>query len=156
MKVIILYFTKTGHTLEAAEATAEGIKASGSEVDLVNVKDFVFERLPDYDALIVGSPCWAGSISKKAGVSGPIKKALKALDPGILKGKRCGGISVNAGAGGEVTIKNIEKLLMEKGCEDYRPGPVGVAGSLLSLWKGPSLNSEDQERFRQFGSDFVE
>lgn len=155
MKVLILYYTKTGHTLEAASATAEGIKSAGSEVDLVNDKDFNANELSKYDALIVGSPCHGGSVSKKAGIAGPIKKALNALEAGILKGKRCGGISVNAGAGGEVTITNIGAILMEKGCEDYRTGPVARAGSPISLWKGPSVTPEDQERFKAFGAEFV-
>lgn len=155
MKVLILYFTKTGHTLEAANATAEGIRAAGSEVDLITVKDFVGDKLPDYEALIVASPCWGGSISKKGGIPGPVKKALKGLEPGAVKGKRCGGISVHAGGGGENTVKNIGTMLMEKGCEDYRAGPVATAGVPLSLWKGPSVSSEDQERFRAFGSEFV-
>jgi menaquinone-dependent protoporphyrinogen IX oxidase len=31
MKVLILYHTKTGPTLEAANATAEGIRSAGEE-----------------------------------------------------------------------------------------------------------------------------
>ena len=155
MKVLILYFTKTGHTLEAAEATAEGIRAAGSEVDIVNVKGFNVDKLSDYDALIVGSPCWGGSICKKGGIAGPVKKMLKALKPGTLKGKRCGGIAVHSGGGAENTVTNIGTMLMEKGCEDYRPGPVATAGVPLSLWKGPSVSSEDRELFRAFGSEFV-
>ena len=155
MKVLILYYTKTGHTLEAANATAEGIRATGSEVDLVTVKDFAAHQLADYDALIIGSPCWRGAISKKGGIAGAVEKALKSLEPGILKGKRCGGISVHAAAGGENTVKNIGIRLGEKGCEDYRPGPAAAAGVALSLWKGRSVSAEDQERFRAFGSEFV-
>lgn len=57
MKVLVLYHTKTGHTLEAANATANGIRDAGSEVDVVAVKGFDASRISDYDALIVGSPC---------------------------------------------------------------------------------------------------
>jgi menaquinone-dependent protoporphyrinogen IX oxidase len=38
MKVLILCFTKTGHTLEAANATAEGIRSVGSEADLLTAR----------------------------------------------------------------------------------------------------------------------
>jgi flavodoxin len=155
MKVIILYFTKTGHTLEAAEAVAEGIRSAGSEVDIVNVKEFTNDKLKEYDALIVGSPCWAGSIIKSAGISGPVKKAITSFEAGSLKGKRCGGIAVHAGAGGENTIRNMGEILKEKGCEDYKEGPAAAAGSPLSLWKGPPLEQEDQERYRKFGAEFV-
>ena len=71
MKVLILYFTKTGHTLEAANATASGIRSAGSEVNLQSTKDFRATELADYDALIVGSPCWGAAINN-SGVAKPI------------------------------------------------------------------------------------
>lgn len=155
MRVLILYFTKTGHTLEAATAAAEGIKASGGEVSLVSIKDFSSKMLEEFDALIVASPCWGGSISKREGIAWPLKKVLKSLEPGVLKGKICGGISVHSGAGAEVTVKNIGKILLEKGCKEYIPGPVAVAGVPFSLWKGPSVSHEDIEKFKSFGSDLL-
>jgi len=155
MKILILYYTKTGHTLEAANPVAEGIRNAGSEADLVNVKDFVADKLSDYDAFIVASPCHAGSISKKAGIAEPIKKALNGLKTDALNGKKCGGIAVNAGAGGEVTLKNIEAILMDKGNGEYIPGPVARAGSPLSLWKGRSVSVEDIELYKAYGAEFV-
>ncbi len=32
MKTLLLHYTKTGHTLEAAEAVAEGVRAVGSRL----------------------------------------------------------------------------------------------------------------------------
>ena len=156
MKVLILYYTKTGHTLEAGNAVAEGIKNKGSEANLIDVKGFSPDKLSDYDALIVGSPCWTGSMRKKEGLAFPLKKILVALPSGILKGKKCGGFSVNAGAGGDVTIANIGVILKEKGCETYIPGHVARAGSPLSLWKGASVSAEDLEIYKKYGSDFVQ
>jgi NAD(P)H dehydrogenase (quinone) len=156
MKVLILYHTKTGHTLEAANATADGIRAAGSEVDVVVVKSFDTSRISDYDALIVGSPCWSGSVPKKGGISKPVKKMLDTLEPGILKGKKCGIITVQSIAGGESTLRSIGEILIEKGCDGYKAGPVATAGVPLSLWKGPSVKTEDQEIFRKFGSEFVQ
>jgi flavodoxin len=154
MKVLILYYTQTGHTLEAASATAEGIGSAGSEVDLVPVEDFDAAEVTDYDALIVGSPCWAGSLTS-LGVAEPVVKALDAVAPGALVGKRCSGISVHSAVGGATTVGTIGEMLMQKGCTDYRPGPVARAGISFSLWKGPSVSPEDRERFRAFGRAFV-
>jgi multimeric flavodoxin WrbA len=154
MKVLILYHTKTGHTLEAANATAEGIRSAGSEADLVSAKNWNPAALADYDALIVGSPCWAGSVTS-AGVAAPITRALDSLAPGALQGKRCSGISVHSGMGAETTVRTIGQILAQKGGADYRPGPVARAGVPLSLWKGPSVSAEDSERFRAFGAAFV-
>jgi flavodoxin len=154
MKVLILYYTKTGHTLEAANATAQGIRSAGSEADLVTVKAFDVADLVSYDALIVGSPCWAGSLLP-TGVANPVTRALDALAPGSLAGKRGGGISVHSGTGGKNTVKTIGEVLTQKGCEDYRPGPVARAGVPFSLWVGPSVSREDEARFRAFGAEFV-
>ncbi|MGQ9610772.1 MAG: flavodoxin family protein [bacterium] len=155
MKVLIIYYTKTGHTLSAANATAEGIRSAGSEVDLVSVKEFNEPLLENYDAIIIASPCWKGSIVKGNGIADPMKKVLNSLKPDALKGKRCGGISVHSGAGAENTIRNIGSILMKKGCTDYRQGPFAAAGVPLSLWKGPSVKPEDIQRFRDFGAEFV-
>jgi len=156
MKVFILYYTKTQHTLEAANAVAEGIRSEGSEkVELIAADNFEPAQLNNYDALIVCSPCHAGSISFSDGIAKSIKKALAKLEPEALKGKKCAAISVHAGAGGKKTIQSIEELLKQKGCDDYMAGPVAQAGVPLSLWKGPSVKSEDRERFKKFGVQFV-
>ena len=154
MKVLILYHTKTGHTLEAANATAEGIRSAGSQADLVSAKNWNPTALANYDALIVGSPCWAGSVTS-SGVATPITRALDSLAPGALQGKRCSGISVHSGMGAETTVRTIGEILAQKGAADYRPGPVARAGVPLSLWKGPSVSVEDEERFRAFGAEFI-
>lgn len=154
MKILILYFSKTGHTLEAANATADGIRSAGSEADMVTVSDFQASMVPDYEGLIVGSPCWAGSVTS-TGVAKPILRALDSLSPDCLKGKRCGGISVHSTMGGETTVVHLGKLLSRKGCEDYRPGPAAKAGRPLSLWKGPSVGARDEARFKAYGAEFV-
>jgi flavodoxin len=154
MRVLVLYFTKTGHTLEAANATAEGIRSAGSEVDLVNAVDFDATALAGYDALIVASPCWAGSVGRPM-LAKPVTRALDSLAADALRGKRCGGISVHSGYGAANTVRHIGEILRGKGCAEYRSGPVASAGVPLSLWKGPSVSPEDEERFAAFGIDFV-
>ena len=154
MKTIILYYTKTGHTLEAANATAEGIRSAGSEADLIEAREFGAAQLTGYQALIVASPCWAGSVGRPM-LAKPIERALKALATDALRDKRCGGISVHSGVGGENTVQLIGEVLTQKGCTDYRPGPAARAGVPLSLWKGPSVKPEDEARFRDYGAAFV-
>ena len=154
MKIMVLYYSKTGHTLEAATATASGIRRAGSEADLVAVNNFRAAAVADCDGLILGSPCWAGSITA-GGVAVPVHRALDSLPPDCLKGKRCGGISVHSKMGGKSTVKTLGRLLSRKGCEDYRPGPVAQAGVPFSLWKGPSVAARDEERFKDYGAAFV-
>lgn len=154
MKVLILYFTKTGHTLEAANATTEGIRSAGSEADLVAAQEFDPAQLTGYDALIVASPCWAGSVGRPV-LAKSIDRALTALSTEALRDKRCGGISVHSGVGGENTVRHIGEMLAQKGNTEYRPGPAARAGVPFSIWKGPSVSPQDEARFRAYGAGFV-
>ena len=45
--------------------------------------------------------------------------------------------------------------MSQKGCEDYRPGPVARAGVPFSVWKGPSVGARDAEIFKAYGAEFV-
>lgn len=154
MKILLLYYTKTGHTLEAVKAVAEGIRSAGNSGEIVRVREFRASMLTDCDALIVGSPCWAGSITP-GGVAGPVTRILKALPSAALDGMRCGGVSVHSGFGGKTTIATLGRMLADKGCTDYRPGPAARAGSPFSIWKGPDVKAPDLARFRDYGSTFA-
>ena len=154
MKVLILYFTKTGHTLEAASATAEGIRSAGSEADLIAAQDFDPAQLAGYEALIVACPCWAG-VADQFLLPKPMERALTALAADALQDVRCSGISVQSGMGGENTIRHLGEVLAQKGNADYRPGPAARAGTPFSLWKGPSVKPEDEARFKSYGAAFV-
>lgn len=154
MKILILYYSKTGHTREAANATAEGIRSAGSEVDVIELANFQVSTLKRYDGLIVGSPCWAGSVTG-AGVAIPLLHPLKSLPADCLAGKRGGGISVHCATGGANTVNALGKLLTRKRCTDFRPGPAAKAGLPFSPWKGPSVSAQDEARFRVYGTEFV-
>jgi multimeric flavodoxin WrbA len=154
MKVLVLYYTKTGHTLEAANATVEGIRSAGSEADLIAAQEFDPAQLAGYDALIVASPCWAG-VADQFLLPKPLDRALTALAADALREKRCGGISVHSGAGGENTVRHLGELLAQKGNTDYQAGPAARAGVPFSLWKGPSVSPQDEARFKAYGAAFV-
>jgi multimeric flavodoxin WrbA len=153
VKVLILYHTKTGHTLEAANATAEGIRSADSEASLVTAKEFSGSQLADYDALIVGSPCWFGSVA--GGIATPVQKALDGLGSDALQGKRCGALSVGAFMGAKGTVAAMGAILEQKGAAEFRAGPTALAGVPLSVIKGPSVKAQDENRFRAFGAEFV-
>lgn len=154
MRILVLYYSKTGHTLEAANATAEGIRSAGAEATIVAVTDFKADTLVEYEGLIVGSPCWAGSITR-AGVAKPLIHVVEALPAGCLETKRCGGISVHSRTGGAHTVNALCEILTRKGCKDYRPGPAAKAGVPFSVWRGPSVCPQDVERFKAYGAQFV-
>ena len=85
----------------------------------------------------------------------PIDRALTALATDALQEKRCGGISVHSGIGGENTVQHMGEILAQKGNTDYRPGPAARAGVPFSVWKGPSVSPQDEARFKAYGTAFV-
>ena len=154
MKALVLYYSKTGHTLEAVNSMAEGLKSAGVEVTVVSTADFKNSMIDDCDAFIVGSPCWAGVVAKD-GASKPVVKVLQGLPEGCLRNKKCGGIAVHSFAGGKNTLSHIRSLLNNKGCEHYKEGPLGKAGTPASVTKGKALSAPDKERFKAFGAGFI-
>lgn len=155
MNTLILYHTKTGHTLEAINQVVKGISEAGGQTEVVLAENFEIESLNDYDSLIVASPCWAGS-SGITGVAFPLVNVLKKLPAESLKNKFCGAIAIHAKFGGEGTLKHIEKLLSNKGCMDLMFAPIIKAGVLMSLYKGPSVKKDDELILKQFGIDFAQ
>lgn len=64
-KVLIVYATRTGETRKIADLIAEGIRFSGIEVSVIDVKDIKTEKdLQGYNALVFGSATYHGGMMK--------------------------------------------------------------------------------------------
>ncbi len=62
-KTLIVYATRTGYTQKIGEIVAEGLRFSGHEVKVANVKDIKTEAdLNGYDAYIFGSATYHGDM----------------------------------------------------------------------------------------------
>ena len=55
-KIAIVYWSGTGNTEAMADLVAQGVRAKGSDADLINATDFGPERLDEYDAYAFGCP----------------------------------------------------------------------------------------------------
>jgi flavodoxin len=151
MKALIIYHTNTGHTRRAADDVAKGLEAHGVNVTIQAARELPRWDVADQDIIVVGSPCHAGSVSIRAGVSGPILSALKKLNVGSLKGKIAGAFSVNSAYGGQKTVDAIEKRLQAAGARTPQQGVVIRAGVPLSLFKGPVASKKSRNQLREFG-----
>ncbi|NQT84000.1 NAD(P)H-dependent oxidoreductase [bacterium] len=112
-KVLILYYSRTGNTKQMAELVTEGARDAGGEVILKDVGDAKAEELLDYDAIVIGSPVYYGSMA------GEIKKLLdeSVKFHGQLEGKVGAAFSssANIGGGNETTILDILDALLIHG-----------------------------------------
>jgi NAD(P)H dehydrogenase (quinone) len=84
-KVLVLYYSSYGHIEQMAQAVAEGARAAGADVDIKRVAELVPEEvarksgfkldqaaplatvkeLPDYDAIIFGTPTRYGNMASQ-------------------------------------------------------------------------------------------
>ncbi len=62
-KVLIVYATRTGETQNIADLVAEGIRFSGHEAEVANVKEIKSEKdLDGYDGYVFGSATYHGEM----------------------------------------------------------------------------------------------
>ena len=60
MKALIIYYTITGHTRDAAEEIAAGMKENHVTAVIKSDQEVDPKEIQKYDLVLVGSPCHAG------------------------------------------------------------------------------------------------
>ena len=89
-RVLVVFATRTGETEQIANLIAEGIRFSGNEAIVKNVKEIKSEAdLQDYDGYVFGSPTYHGDMlqgmkallfmAEKAGLEGKVAGAFGAF-----------------------------------------------------------------------------
>ncbi|RLF13563.1 MAG: flavodoxin family protein [Thermoprotei archaeon] len=114
VKILILYFSRTGNTEKMAKAVAEGAKEiEGVDVVLKSIREARPQDLLEADGIIIGSPTYYGTIA------GPLKKFLDETVKyhGSLEGKVGGAFSSCGamGGGAETTVLDIIKVMLIHG-----------------------------------------
>ena len=113
-KMLIGYYSRTGHTEQMAQAVAEGARElEGVEVDLKPVAQIEAAQLLDYDDIILGSPTYYGTMAAEL---------KKLLDESVsLHGKLAGKVggafasSANVAGGNETTVLDLLKAMLVHG-----------------------------------------
>ena len=151
MNALITYHTVSGHTRRAAEDIAEGLAAEGATPRLVHVAELARLDAGEQEILIIGSPCHAGSLAIRSGVSGPVLGLLRGLAAGSLAGTVCGAFAVHCAYGGHRTVRAIERALRKAGASTPEPGVVVTAGVPFSVITGPMASEAVRQELREFG-----
>jgi NAD(P)H dehydrogenase (quinone) len=152
-QALVCYYSKSGNTEKMAHAIADAIKKEGVTVDVKKVEDTRAEELLNYDAIVIGSPTYYGTMSWQ------VKKLLdeSVVLHGRLKGKIGGAFSssINIAGGNETTILDIIDAMLIHGMivqgepigDHYGPVAIGspderscacctrLAGNVASLVK---------------------
>jgi flavodoxin len=134
MKVIVVYDTKYGNTELIAKKITEGMEADGIDTDINDVKEVDFERIADYDAILIGAPVHFGAPSRT------ITKFIDKLGGLKLKGTWTAVFDTYLKTDFEKGVKPMEARLNEKvpGLKLIVPGlSIQVDGM-----KGPIVEGE--------------
>jgi NAD(P)H dehydrogenase (quinone) len=112
-KAIVIYYSRSGNTKKMAEFILEGIQKEGIETVLKDVGDVSSDELLKFNAIIIGSPTYYGSMSAE------IKKLLddSVKFHGKLEGKIGAAFasSANIAGGNETTILDILNAMLIHG-----------------------------------------
>jgi len=112
-KGIVVYYSRSGNTKEMAEEIALAMNGAGLVTECKPVDKVRADDLPEYDAIVIGSPCYYGQMA------GPIKQLIDDLvgRHGQLNGKIGGAFasSANVGGGSETTITGILQAMLIAG-----------------------------------------
>ena len=130
VKMLVGYYSRSGHTKQMAEAIADSARGAGAEVDLLHVDQIDVRTLQEYDCLVLGSPTYYGTMA--APVKEVIDKSVKLH--GKLKGRLGGGFASSGGraGGNETTILDIHMAWLVHGMlvlgtsEPDHFGPVSI------------------------------
>ncbi len=114
VKMLICYYTRTKHTEHMAEAVAEGARqVAGLEVDVKPIGEVEAHHLLGYDAIVMGSPTYYGTMAAE------LKRLLddSVAFHGQFNGKVGGAFasSANVGGGNETTVLDILKAMLVHG-----------------------------------------
>ncbi len=131
-KALVVYYSRSGNTRKMAESIVEGIKKEKVEVDIRDVKDVTAADLQAYDAIIVGSPTYYGSMA--ADIKRLFDESIKIH--GKLDGKIGAAFASSAhiGGGNESTILDILHAMLIHGMivqgdwqgDHYGPVSIGL------------------------------
>jgi len=144
-KVIVVYESKYGNAKLVAETIAEGMReVEGIEAVVSQVKEVALSKIPDYDAILVGSPCHIG------GPTGGIKKFIGNLGKLPLEGKSFAVFDTYLlGKSFEQATKKLEARIRDKvpGAKLAAPGlSIRVDGK-----KGP-ISEGELPKCKEFGT----
>lgn len=132
VKALVAYYSRGGNTRKMAEAVAGSLKKEGIGTVLKDVKDVSVDELPGFQAIIIGSPTYYGTMSAD------IKKLFddSVKFHGKLEGKIGAAFSssANLAGGNETTVLDILKAMLIHGMivqgdpqgDHYGPAAIGA------------------------------
>ena len=151
-KAIVVYHSRSGNTKEMAEIIARAMNDSGLPTECKSVEAVRADDLPDYDAVVLGSPCYYGQMA------GAMKQLIDDLvgRHGQLNGKVGAAFSssANVGGGSESTVLGIIEAMLIAGMV-VQGDPQGAHYGPLSIGRPDEMVQQQCQRRGQRVAELV-
>ena len=130
VRMLVTYYSRSGHTKQMAEEVAKAAREAGAEVDLDRVDQVDVGKFVEYDCLVAGSPTYYGNMASE--VKAMFDESVKVHNK--LSG-RLGGAFASSGmraGGNETTVTAIlmcwlvHGMLVSGSADSDHYGPVAV------------------------------
>ncbi len=143
--ILVVYYSRTGHTKAMAECIAQAADAvEGANATVRPVDEVTPDDLLDFDGIIMGSPVYYGTMAA------PLKQLIdeSVKHHGKLDGKVGGAFSSSGviGGGNETTVLDILATLLVHG--------MIVKGTAHGPHYGPTCQGAPDENARKACSDY--
>jgi flavodoxin short chain len=140
-KMAIVYWSQTDNTKKMAELVAEGAKAAGAEVDIVEVSDASADEIAKYERIALGCPSMGDEVLEEE-LFQPFYNALS----GKLAGKKVA-LFGSYGWGDGEWMRNWQSAVSGAGANLY-----GGEGLIVNY--GPE--GENVEKCKNLGRGFAQ
>ena len=112
-EILVVYYSRTGHTEQMAGLIAEGIREEGVEVVVKRAEDTSLDDLEAADGIVMGSPTYYGVMA--AELKALIDRSVERH--GKLEGKVGAAFASSGGPGGgnETTVMEIVQTMLIHG-----------------------------------------
>lgn len=148
MNALIIYYSLSGNTAQAAKYIAKGLESENIVVTSLNVHKAQIADLKNKDIIIFGTPNHAGSPAML------LRKFLNSLPEESLAGKKISTFLTFLFWKADVLV-TIEEIARDKGATTIIPGYARRTSFLLNLWSVITGSTEDEEAWIAFGKQIA-
>lgn len=149
MQALIVYYSLTGNTAQAAKYIAKGLEGENVGVTLLNTYKAKPEDLNNKDIIIIGSPTHMNAPAME------IRRFLNKLPEKAFANKKVAVFTTYILFGGETALSAIEEIAREKGATKVLPGLTRQASILRNLWNVITGSTETEEAWIAFGNQIA-
>ena len=149
MQALIVYYSLTGNTAQAAKYIAKGLEGENAGVTILTTFKAKPEDFNNKDIIIIGSPTHMNAPAIE------IRRFLNKLPEKAFANKKVAVFTTYTLFGGETSLATIEEIVREKGATRIIPGLTRRSSILRNLWNVVTGSTETEEAWIAFGKQIA-